>query len=41
MTQSWSTGARRDSLDELVPDLHFTDELLGLLKFTQQNEGQS
>lgn len=41
MTQSWSSGARKDFEDKLVPDLPFTDEFLGLLKFAQQNEWQS
>ena len=41
MTQSRSTGARKDLEDKLVPDLHSTDELLGLLKFTRQREEQS
>lgn len=41
MTQSWSSGARKDFEDKLVPDLPFTDEFLGLLKFAQQNKWQS
>lgn len=35
MTQSWSTGGRKDVEDKLVPDLHFPDKFLGLLTAKQ------
>lgn len=41
MTQSWSTGARKNFEDQLVPDPHFTDEFLCWLKFTHQDEWHS